>query len=153
MQNDPQVTVARLEAAVWEADRHVLALEQALADWQALNPATLDSIEQDPHSVRLVDQIVYRFTKLQDCLGERVLPATLDKLMEPYEDRPMRDRLDRAEKLGLVSVDDWLRWRELRNRLAHEYPGRAEARWAALCACVDASIELVDAWRRWRAKL
>lgn len=40
----------------------------------------------------------------------------------------MRDRLNRLEKPGYLSVDDWLRWRELRNRLAHECPDQPDLR-------------------------
>jgi hypothetical protein len=82
----------RLAVARWEADRHAAALSEALAD-----------------------QILFRFTKLQGELGERLVPATLQQLAEPFEDWPMRDRLERLEKLGYMSVDNWMRWRELRN--------------------------------------
>ena len=44
----------------------------------------------------------------------------------------MRDRLNRLEKLGYLDVDNWLAWREVRNRLAHEYPDQPELRFAAL---------------------
>ena len=47
---------------------------------------------------------MFRFTKLQDALGERLLPATLQQLAEPFEDWPMRDRLNRLEKLGFLNV-------------------------------------------------
>ena len=51
----------------------------------------------------------------------------------------MRDRLNRLEKLGYLSVDDWLRWRELRNRLAHEYPDQPDLRFATLKTSIAAA--------------
>ena len=82
--------------------------------------------------MRLLDQILYRFSKLQDAVGERLIPATLASLAEPFEDRPMRDRLDRLEGLGWLDALQWLEWRGVRHRLAHEYPDAPELRWAAL---------------------
>ena len=57
---------------------------------------------------RLTDQILYRFPKLQDAMGERLIPAALGWLQEPHEAWPMRHRLDCLEKLGYLDVDTWL---------------------------------------------
>ncbi len=65
----------------------------------------------------------------------------------------MIDRLNRLEKLGFIDVDQWLRWRETRNRLAHEYPDHAETRFAAILAAVAAAAGLAAAYRAWRDKL
>ena len=133
----------RLSLARWEADRHVAALDQARAEWRALPAPTWQDIEQDVQLRRLTDQILFRFMKLQDALGERLIPATLSELREPFEDWPMRDRLDRLERLGYLDVELWLRWREVRNRLAHEYPDAPEMRHAALLSAIAAG-ELTD---------
>ena len=71
----------RLASARWVADRHAAVLTQALASWQSL-PAVpeLKSIESDPALRQLTDQILFRFMKLQDALGERLIPATLGML-------------------------------------------------------------------------
>ena len=65
----------------------------------------------------------------------------------------MRDRLDRLEKLGYVDVDQWLAWRELRNRLAHEYPDAPELRHAQLLAAVAAAAAMVARYRDWASRL
>ena len=134
----------RLSLARWEADRHVAALDQARAEWRALPAPTWQDIEQDVQLRRLTDQILFRFMKLQDALGERLIPATLSELREPFEEWPMRDRLDRLERLGYLDVELWLRWREVRNRLAHEYPDAQEMRHAALLSAIAAAGELTD---------
>ena len=143
----------RLAASLWEADRHVVALETALADWAPVCTLGLQEIEQNRLLVRLVDQMLFRFTKLQDALGERLIPATLAHLAEPFEDWPMRDRLNRLEKLGYLDVGDWLRWREVRNRLAHEYPDAPELRFASLKSGIQAAREVSAAYARWRLRL
>jgi hypothetical protein len=69
------------------------------------------------------DQFVLRYTKLQDAIGSRLFTAVLTLLQEPYEDKPMIDKLNRLEKLGyLDSVDQWNQLRIIRNHFAHDYP-------------------------------
>lgn len=143
----------KLAAVLWEADRHAQTLQDALQEWEA-NPATgWEALEADRLKVRLVDQLLFRFTKLQDTLGERLIPATLAVLQESFEAWPMRDRLNRLEKLGFLDVNQWLAWREIRNRLAHEYPDQPAVRFAALLAAIDAARQLGELYRRWRQQI
>jgi len=110
-------------------------------------------LEADREMLKLVDQILFRFTKLQDAIGGRLIPATLAALNEPYEQWPMRDRLNRLEKLGFVQAEDWLRWREMRNRLAHEYPDKPAERFAAIRATIEGARQMAALYRAWRTKL
>ena len=142
-----------LESALWEADRPFATLASAWRDWQTAPAASLLLLESDPTKLRILDQLLFRFTKLQDVMGSRLVPATLAALAEPYEDWAMIDRLNRLEKLGFVRTDDWLSWRETRNRLAHEYPDDMETRFAAIESAVVAAGELAAAYRTWRSKL
>ena len=147
------VTEARLASAAWECGRHQAALDEALTEWHAGPTPSSAQLEADPALRRLTDQILYRFTKLQDAMGDRLIPATLGWLQEPHEDWPMRDRLDRLEKLGYLDVDTWLQWRDVRNRLAHEYPGAADLRYAAVLATMAAAGAMLEAWAHWQARL
>lgn len=147
------MTGTPLDTALWEADRHLRALDSALQAWLAAPARTLEALESDPTKVRIVDQLLYRFTKLQDALGARLVPATLARLAEPCEDWSMIDRLNRLEKLGLLQVEAWLRWREIRNRLAHEYPEAADARLETILAAISAAAEMAGAYRHWRDRL
>lgn len=143
----------RLSLARWQADRDVAALDQARAEWRALPAPSWQDIEQDVALRRLTDQVLFRFMKLQDALGERLIPATLSELREPFEEWPMRDRLDRLEKLGYLDVEQWLRWREVRHGLAHENPDAPELRNADLLAAIAAAAELTDLYRAWKRRL
>jgi hypothetical protein len=146
-------TSDRLALARWEADRHGAVLDEALAAWHAQPLPDPMALESDSRLRQLTDQILFRFMKLQDSMGERLIPATLARLAEPFEAWPMRDRLDRLEKLGYLDVDDWLRWREVRNRLAHEYPDAPAVRYAQLLAAIQAAAGLLAAYRAWVHRL
>ena len=99
---------ACLASAAWECDRHRAALDAALAEWHAGATPSNIQLEADPGLRRLSDQILYRLTKLQDTMGERLIPAAVGWLDDPHEAWPMRDRLDRLEKLDCLDVDSWL---------------------------------------------
>lgn len=95
----------------------LLAIEPSLPMTAAALATLSDEAVQD------WDQFVLRFTKLQDTMGARLFPALLEYLQEPYEDRPMLDKLHRLEKLGyLDQMDDWQLLRVIRNRFTHDYP-------------------------------
>ena len=80
----------------------------------------LDAIEQNDSLTERLDAFVNRFCRLQDTLGDKLLPAYLRMQLEPIG--TVLDNLNRAEKLGLISsVADWIEARSLRNSLVHEY--------------------------------
>jgi len=86
-------------------------------------PLTLQSIqqiEQDPVLTERLDAFVSRFGRLQDNLGDKLLPQLLAAMAEPIG--AVMENLDRAEKLGwLASADTWIEIRKLRNQMVHEY--------------------------------
>ena len=50
-----------LAAVLWEADRHLEVLTEALAEWAVLPTVTWQLLESDRARVRIVDQIIFRF--------------------------------------------------------------------------------------------
>jgi hypothetical protein len=77
-------------------------------------------IEADPILAERLDAFVSRFGRLQDTVGDKLLPALLNALAEPTG--AAIDNLDKAEKLGLIeSADTWMEMRRLRNQMVHEY--------------------------------
>ena len=77
-------------------------------------------IELDPILAERLDAFVSRFGRLQDTVGDKLLPALLTALAE--KTGPAIDNLDKAEKLGLIeSADGWMEMRRLRNQMVHEY--------------------------------
>lgn len=67
-----------------------------------------------------VEAFTSRFARLQDTVGDKLLPNWLRALGEQVG--AAIDNLDKAEKLGmLASADQWLEIRQLRNQMVHEY--------------------------------
>lgn len=87
---------------------------------EPLTLQTIHQIERDPVLAERLDAFVSRFGRLQDNLGDKLLPQLLAAMAEPIG--AMMENLDRAEKLGwLASADTWIEIRKLRNQMVHEY--------------------------------
>ena len=86
-------------------------------------PFTLEKAQQLDTNIELAEQVdafVSRFGRLQDTLGDKLLPSLLTALGEKTQS--VVENLDRAERLGLIkSTDEWLTTRTLRNQMVHEY--------------------------------
>ncbi len=81
---------------------------------------TASSLPDNPALSEKVEAFVSRFGRLQDTIGDKLLPIVLELLAEPVG--VQIDNLSRAEKIGLIqSLDEWLTMRKLRNRMVHEY--------------------------------
>lgn len=77
-------------------------------------------LEENPDLAERVEAFVGRFGRLQDTVGDKLLPLLLAALGE--NPSAAVDNLDRAERLGLLkSVDEWMTMRSLRNQMIHEY--------------------------------
>jgi len=72
-------------------------------------------------SVAILDQIAYRFTKLQESLG-KLIRLYLWLKGEDVENLPMVDVINLADRYGLGATEKWwFRLRTLRNSIVHEY--------------------------------
>lgn len=87
---------------------------------EALTIERLQKIKDDAVLAERLDAFVGRFGRLQDNLGDKLLPQLLDAMAE--KTGAAIENLDRAEKLGWIeSADIWLEIRKLRNQMVHEY--------------------------------
>ena len=99
--------------------QHLFSTDQRLFE----HPFTLERARQldtDPDLSERVEAFVGRFARLQDTVGDKLLPIFLLALGETPA--AAIDNLDRAERLGLLeSADEWMAMRQLRNQMVHEY--------------------------------
>jgi hypothetical protein len=99
--------------------KHLASTDQRLFS-DAFSPEQVAQLDEDPDLAERVEAFVGRFARLQDTLGDKLLPQLLAALGEPPS--AAIDNLDRAERLGLInSADTWMTMRKLRNQMVHEY--------------------------------
>ncbi|MDP1696228.1 MAG: hypothetical protein Q8L45_00330 [Xanthomonadaceae bacterium] len=99
--------------------RHLATTDQRLFA-SAFTLAQASRLETDPDLAERVEAFVGRFGRLQDTIGDKLLPSLLTALGE--KSSATIDNLDRAERLGLLmSADQWMTIRHLRNQMVHEY--------------------------------
>lgn len=84
-------------------------------------PERAASLRDDPLLAERLDAFSARFARLQDTLGDKLLPALLSRIGELVGS--VLDNLDRAHRLNLLNhpAEEWLAARALRNRMVHEY--------------------------------
>jgi hypothetical protein len=75
-----------------------------------------------PEELSFMDQLIFRFSKLQDSMGGKLFPSILENLGEDIRELPFIDRLAKLEKLNVIgSADEWMMLRETRNIVTLEY--------------------------------
>ena len=96
-----------------------------------LDAAWVERLENDDDLAERLDAFVSRFGRMQDTVGDKLIPALLRSIAE--KTGSALDNLNRAEKFGLLpSVEEWLDARNLRNKLVREYMSDPEEFAAAL---------------------
>ena len=126
-----QIIEFKLKPALAECALHRQRLHRAwseasaFATFQASTAPAATPLSED--QIRVTDQLVFRFGRLQDAIGTRLLPAVLQLMQEWQDEAPFIDKLNRAEKLGLIpSAMHWQELRGIRKQTAHEYPAQPE---------------------------
>ncbi len=113
-----------------ESYKHLLRLENA---FEALKKNYFFPISTDNFKIILEniehlaysDQIIYRFSKLQDCMGAKLFKSVLLYQGENVN-KPFLDILNQLEVIDIINVDEWFEIRDLRNEIAHDYEDNDE---------------------------
>ena len=105
--------------------------------------AWVQSLGQQPEVAEKVEAFVSRFGRLQDHLGEKLLPRMAALVGE--NSKTLLDALAIAEKTDLlVSADAFIAARKLRNALVHEYMHDAQTFLESLFAAQQACLIFFD---------
>jgi hypothetical protein len=131
-----------------ECSLHAEVLDDGLVDartWTPLSPTIL--IEKE--MLRILDQIAYRFAKLQDSMGEKVMPLILELAQETVPaNATFAEKLNRLERIGAIpSAEEWKKFRIVRNALAHDYPDDPELRTSAINRFLEGAASLSALYR------
>lgn len=120
--NMAAATQERLAFLVRVVDKEIKHLDYA--DRQVFNPplefGQIQTLEQNPDLALKIEAFTSRFCRLQDTLGDKLLPALLKALGE--SEQALLINLNKAEKYGwLSSAEAWIQLWQLRNQMIHEY--------------------------------
>ena len=121
----------KFEKNINELDKHVFRLKNAFSRIKKkykipIDKKDIEKIVNDDDEIAIIDQIVYRFSKLQDTLG-KTIRFFLNLKGENVENLSMIDVVNLAEKVGInITEEKWFELRELRNIITHEYEDEYE---------------------------
>jgi hypothetical protein len=121
---EKDLNLVKINSALREGLSHLSKIERARDLLKPYFPLTLTSFKElDDPIIEHIDQLVYRFTKLQDSMGRRLFPSLFYYLEPELDDIPFLDILNGLEKYGIIeSTEKWQEFRIIRNSLAHDYP-------------------------------
>ncbi|HJS14852.1 MAG TPA: hypothetical protein VJ795_07230 [Rheinheimera sp.] len=119
LNQDEQLRLAFLIRVIKKEQQHLLQTDARLFA-TPLTKEKLAELEQNIGLAEQLDAFASRFGRLQDNVGDKLLPAVLVALGE--KKGPVLDNLNKAEKFGwLSSAGEWIAARQLRNKMVHEY--------------------------------
>jgi len=130
MGNKTLVYAKKVNDNLNESYKHLKRLEEAFNQLTKKYKIPFNSeddkdILNNVNDMAFSDQIIYRFSKLQDCMGAKLFKSLLLYQGENI-DKPFLDILNQLEKMDIISVDDWFEIRDLRNEISHDYEGSEE---------------------------
>ncbi len=118
--------ILRYKSYYKEVNKHLERLEKAFKKLQNFGYLPLDkesvkTILENDDLIPILDQIIYRYSKLQETLG-KLIRTYLYLKGENVENMPIIDVINMASKYGIaLDKEKWFELRELRNMLVHEY--------------------------------
>lgn len=139
------------------ADMHAVRLKEAkvatIAIESLLTPTLLPTLSSN--QVAFLDMLSMRFSKLQDLIGAKLFPITLDLLGE--DAITFIDKLHKLERIGYLykSYDSnwWMSLREIRNQLNHDYPDDYNLISEHLSMLLKKASELLEFWEGFKNKI
>lgn len=106
----------------FECDKHEEKIRIAQKNLFILMPLSYEKYRSlNDVEISFIDQLIFRFSKLQDSIGEKIFPGILILSGEETKKKTFIDILNRIEELEIVDKEKWLQLRESRNEIAHEY--------------------------------
>lgn len=125
MGNKALVYKQKAEDNLMESQKHLVRLDGAFNELQKsyrfpIGKAEFVRISEHAESLAYSDQVIYRFSKLQDCMGAKLFKSVLMYQGENVN-KPFLDILNQLESMDILNVDEWFEIRDLRNTIAHDY--------------------------------
>jgi len=113
----------KLEKIFKECDKHLQRIDEAYNDMSAFMPLTAAKyVNLSKDDVQAIDQYLFRFSKLQDSMGEKLFKVLLGRFQENIDRLSFLDIIKKLEKYVSMDIaNEWQDLRKIRNQLTHEY--------------------------------
>ncbi len=142
-----------LEQVRKELDVHFDRIDAILPELKSYLPLH-ESDFQEIEKIKTIDFFIYRFTKIQDKMGEKFFPFVLKELQEYKSSMSLIDVLHKLEKLELLdSSDTWIDYRKLRNTLTHEYPDNEDEMIESIVLAIEVYENLKEIYKKMQDRI
>ena len=110
------------EKIINECEKHLQRLQYAKDELKNIFPLTQQSYQDlSEENIQAIDQFIYRFSKLQDTIGEKLIKMVFSLYEENITKFTFIDILNRLEKADILTAQEWKELRDIRNELSHNY--------------------------------
>ena len=141
--------IDKLKKILYMLEINFKRLDYAYSRIEHLLPFTVDIIKKlDPEQISFIDQYIFRYSKIQDVMGEKLFRIMLEAVEENIESLAIIDILNKLERLEVLpDKSEWLYLRKLRNEVSHEYPLVDEEAVVALSSLFNTKGKLSEFYR------
>ncbi len=142
----------RLKYYFNEAKTHIDKIQKAnrvLKEVMPVDITTLENLSEQQQDK--LDILVFRFSKLQDLLGDKIFRNILEYSGFNVQQSFVK-LLSELEKEGILDLNQWIELRNARNKIAHEYPDNKDSLTSSINFIYQHSdylIELTDRLERY----
>jgi len=134
------MTDKRLITYFQESKKHIDLIEESL-DVLKLPITDYENLTQLQRFA--LNALIFRFSKLQDLIGTKIFRNYLNFSGFNLVDKTFFDILKEIEKEGIIDIDSWDELRELRNKIAHDYPEEIDEMIESINMFIKKSSDLI----------
>jgi len=134
------MTDKRLITYFQESKKYIDLIEESL-DVLKLPITDYESLTQLQRFA--LNALIFRFSKLQDLIGTKIFRNYLNFSGFNLVDKTFFDILKEIEKEGIIDIDSWDELRELRNKIAHDYPEEIDEMIESINMFIKKSSDLI----------
>ena len=138
----------RLQKYLNECQKHKIRIEKSYSkvkDIFPLSAAKYENLSDD--EIEAIDQYLFRFSKLQDTLGDKVFKLIAGEYVEDVSKLTFIDILNKLEQVELIEAKVWKKLRSIRNEISHQYDDEPEEMAESLnriFACKNDLLKIFD---------
>ena len=113
----------KVQKYINECKKHTIRINEAFEEIKTILPISGKKyLNLTSNEVKNIDQYLFRFSKMQDTIGEKLFRLIVEDFVENIDSMTFIDILNRLEKVGVIeSSAEWHSLRKARNNIAHQY--------------------------------